>query len=176
MEIISKLLYNVGEKGPLGLTLLSLFVLWNKGNLFYYYTIGIVFNMLLNICLKGIFQQPRPSVDSERFNLAITNGRNHRFFNTIPFEIYGMPSGHTQAVIFSSVYVFLSLKNQTLLLFYLFVSLITMWQRVEYKFHTLAQVVAGAIVGGLFAHAMFQTAKKNIMGITKAKEDDNAPY
>lgn len=175
MEIIRKSLYNIGEYGPFGLTILSFFLLWGKENLVYYYTIGIILNFILNLVLKISFQQPRPSDDNEKFNLAITKGRHH-LFNMIPFNIYGMPSGHSQSVIFSTVYVFLSLKKRNILLFYLSIALITMWQRVKYNFHTLMQVVVGCVVGGLFAHGIVQLAKSNIKGVIKAKPDDNAPY
>ena len=181
MEIIRKLIYNIGEYGPFELTIVTCFLLWNKGNLFYYYVVGIVLNIILNIVLKVSFQQPRPSDDIEKFNLAITNARSH-LFNMVPFNIYGMPSGHAQSVVFSTVYIYLGLglglglKNIRILLFYLFISCITLWQRVKYGYHTVLQIVVGCTVGGLFAHAIFQLAKSNKMGIIKAKPDDNAPY
>ena len=175
MEIIRKALYNIGEYGPFGLIIVSFFLLRNKENLVYYYTIGIVLNFILNVILKVSFQQPRPSDDVDKFNLAINKGRRH-LFNMVPFNIYGMPSGHSQSVVFSTVYVFLSLKNTNVLLFYLFIALITMWQRVNYNFHTPLQILVGCFVGGLFAHGIFKLAKSNIKGVIKAKPDDNAPY
>ena len=172
MKII---IYNIGEYGPVGLFILSCFLLWNKKNLIYYYIVGIILNCILNLLLKVSFQQPRPSDDIDKFNLAITKGRRH-LFNMVPFNIYGMPSGHSQTVMFSTVYVFLSLQNTNISLFYFLIALITMWQRVNYNFHTVMQVIVGCVVGGLFAHGIFQIAKSNIKGLIEAKPDDNAPY
>lgn len=172
MKII---IYNIGEYGPVGLFIASCFLLWNKKNLIYYYTVGTILNCILNLLLKVSFQQPRPSDDVDKFNLAITKGRKH-LFTMVPFNIYGMPSGHSQSVMFSTVYVFLSLQNTNISLFYLSIALITMWQRVNYNFHTIMQVLVGCVVGGLFAHGIFQLAKGNIIGLIEAKPDDNAPY
>ena len=166
----------IGNYGPLILIFISLYLLRKYKNLLFYYVIGIFTNVLLNLFLKGIILQPRPSEDPKLFNLAIKNGKRFIFKNgIIPHDICGMPSGHTQSAIFSTVFIYLSLKNTKIALSYLIISLITMYQRIEYKFHTPLQVIIGGIVGSLFAYVIFYLAKQNIKGIIKIKSDDNAP-
>jgi len=69
--MLDKVFYYVGGFGPLILLFSSLFLLWNKHNLFFYYSIGIFVNAILNLIIKGILQQPRPSEDPKLFNLAL---------------------------------------------------------------------------------------------------------
>jgi cellulose synthase/poly-beta-1,6-N-acetylglucosamine synthase-like glycosyltransferase len=54
---------------------------------------------------------PRPSEDADRFNLALTHGRRFIFKSGVPFDVFGMPSGHAQMVFYSTTFVYLSLKN-----------------------------------------------------------------
>jgi membrane-associated phospholipid phosphatase len=151
----------------------SIYLLWDKSNLLFYYTFGIFLNTIINIGLKCIIQQPRPSIDANKFNLVLRNFKQSIFKNGIP-DIFGMPSGHTQSVMFSTIFIFLSLKKMNILIFYLIISLITMWQRVNYNFHTINQVIVGFIVGSGFAYFMFYMGKKNKTGVIREKRDDNA--
>ena len=173
MEIINNVLYNIGGHGPTLLAGVSVYLLWGKSNLLFYYTVGLFLNTIISVFLKCIIQQPRPSIDATHFNLALRNFKQSIFKNGIP-DIFGMPSGHTQSVVFSTIFIFLSFKKTNILLFYSIISLITMWQRVHYNFHTTNQVIVGLIVGSGFAYFMFYMAKKNIMGLIRGKSDDNA--
>jgi len=167
--------YFVGKFAPLILLFYSLFLLWHKENLFFYYTIGIFMNAVLNLVLKGIIQQPRPIDDPKLFKLALIHVKPHVFKTSIPFNIYGMPSGHAQSSLFSTVFIFLSLGDIKVLGFYLLLSLITISQRVVYKRHTPLQLLVGAIVGGLFGYTMFYLSQQKIKGEIREKPDDDAP-
>lgn len=173
MEIINNILYKIGDLGPTTLIGVSVYLLWDKSNLLFYYTFGIFLNTIINIILKCIIQQPRPNIDSNKFNLLLINFKQSIFKNGIP-DIFGMPSGHTQSVIFSTIFIFLSLKKTNILFFYLIISLITMWQRVNYNFHTINQVIVGFVIGTVFAYFMFYMGKKNKIGVISEKRDDNA--
>ena len=173
MKIINNTLYNIGNHGPTYLAGVSVYLLWGKNNLLFYYIVGMFLNTIINVVLKCIIQQPRPSIDANHFNLALRHFKQSIFKNGIP-DIFGMPSGHTQSIVFSTIFIFLSFKKTNILLFYSIISLITMWQRVHYNFHTLNQVIVGLIVGSGFAYFMFYMAKKNIMGLIRGKSDDNA--
>ena len=169
-------LFNMfGNYSPLLLIFISFYLLRKKRNLFFYYTIGIFLNALLNLVLKGMIQMPRPSENIKEFNLALKNGSRFVFKNGIPHDIFGMPSGHTQSVMFSTIFIFLALKNYKILYLYLFISLVTMYQRIYYNYHTLLQVIVGAIVGFIFGYTMFYFCKKNIMGLIRVKKDDDGP-
>jgi len=152
MEFITNCFSNFGTLGPFILIVFASYLLWDKYNLFFYYEIGVVISAILNLILKGIIKQPRPCEDLKEFNLAIKNGHRFVFKNGIPYDIFGMPSGHSQSTIFTTTFIFLALKNTKITLIFLVVSLLTMYQRVKYKHHTFTQVVVGALTGILYAY------------------------
>jgi membrane-associated phospholipid phosphatase len=169
------IIYEIGKYGPVILQLYSFNLLWEKENLVAYYGIGIVLNTLLNLILKGLLQQPRPSEDPKQFALALKHGKRFVFKNGIPYNIFGMPSGHAQSCFFSTAFVFLSITKYNSLFIYLLLSFVTMYQRVEYKFHTILQVIVGAIIGILFAFCMYYLLQQKLKGLIREKPDDDAP-
>jgi membrane-associated phospholipid phosphatase len=168
---LSKLFDYLGYFGPNILLVFSILLLFTKKYSSYlsYYLIGYVLNILLNYVLKGIVQQPRPNEDKKLIEMALHNGK--RF----GYDIYGMPSGHSQGVFYSTAFIHLVLKNpQITLVFFLF-SLNTMIQRVNYKNHTIIQVISGALVGIGFAYLVYYYAQNIIQGNLKPRKQDNGP-
>ena len=175
MSMLMNLLDEFGSYGPLILLFLSMFLLWNNHNLFFYYTVGIFVNTILNIILKAIIQQPRPTEDLKKFNLALTHGKRFLFKDGVPFNIFGMPSGHAQSAFFSTVFIYLSLRQENLLYFYTLFSLLIISQRVIFNYHTILQVIAGAIVGATFAYFVYYLAREKMKGHIREKKDDDGP-
>ena len=165
----------LGRYGPLILFFFSLYLLKNKKNLFFYYIVGIFCNVILNILLKGLIQEARPEEYLKQFNMALTNGKRFIFKDGMIYDLFGMPSGHSQSSLFSTVFVYLSLKNTNILGFYSIISLITMIQRVYFNHHSNLQVFIGAICGALFAYFFYFLAKENIIGKITEKADDYGP-
>ena len=168
-------LTNFGRYGPIILYIISSYLLWNKNTSLYYYQVGFFTCAILNLVLKGIFKQPRPSEDPKEFDLAIKNGHRFIFKNGIPHDIFGMPSGHSQTALFSTVFIFLCLQNTKISLGFLIVSLIIMYQRVKDNFHTVFQVVVGAFVGSLYAYLFYYFAQQKLKGKIIEKLDDDGP-
>jgi len=96
-------------------------------------------NSGVNKILKGIIKEPRPEDSINITNLEVHNGA----------DIYGMPSGHSQSVSFSTVFVYLVQKSTWLLLLNTIILMLTILQRWNYRKHTMVQLVAGSIVGVL---------------------------
>lgn len=165
----------VGGYGPMILFFFSLYLLRDKRNLFFYYVVGIFCNSILNIVLKGIIQEPRPEEYLKQFNTAVTHGKGIIFKDGMIYNLFGMPSGHSQSVLFSTLFIYLSLKNTNILFFYLFISLITMFQRVYFNYHSTFQVFVGAICGAVFGYIFYFLAKENIVGKITEKMDDYGP-
>lgn len=166
---------HIGRFGPLTLILFSSYLLWNKPNLFFYYQIGVVISAILNIILKGILKQPRPSEDQKEFGLALKNGKRFVFRNGIPHDIFGMPSGHSQSVMFTTTFIWFSLKNIKITLSFLFISMLTMAQRIIDNHHTFMQVVVGGLTGIVYAYLFYYFAQQKIIGKLEEKPDDNGP-
>ena len=165
----------LGNLGPIILYLITNYLLWDKPITFYYYQVGFVSSAILNLVLKGIFKQPRPSEDLKQFNLAIKNGHRFIFKNGIPHDIFGMPSGHSLTSIFTTVFIFLSLKDLKLFLGFLLMSLLIMSERIVDNYHTLFQVIVGASVGALYAYLFYYFSETKLKGKIEEKPDDNGP-
>lgn len=169
------ILYELGGYGPILLILLSWYLLWDHKNLFFYFNVGLFANSVLNLILKGIIQEPRPMFDSKKVKLMATHASDYFFQNGIPFDIYGMPSGHAQASIFITVFIYLSLKHTNLLYLCILFSLLICYQRVKFNFHSISQVIVGGIIGASFAYLVYQLAREKIKGKIREREDDYGP-
>ena len=60
-------------------------------------------------------------------------------------------------------------------IFYAIISLLTMYQRIKYKNHSVIQVIVGAIMGAVIGYSFYIYARKTMAGKLKGREDDNAP-
>ena len=177
-SIWEQLFYEVGKNGPFILAICSLLLLKNKKYYFIFYLLGIILNMFLNQLLKYLIKQPRPYIDQKTFELAMKHMKNTNYFNLISYDaVLGMPSGHSQGVFFITAFMYFVFKNQypNLITFYLLISIITIIQRVYYKFHTVNQIIVGGLIGISFAYLMYYLASKKQKGTLKAREDDNGP-
>ncbi len=169
------ILFEFGEYGPILLIILSWYLLWNNKNLFFYYNIGLFANSIINTIMKGIIQQPRPMYDNKKMYLLTNHAKNYFYQNGIPFNMFGMPSGHAQSSFFSTAFIYFSLKNNNIFYLYLASSLLTCYQRVALDYHYILQVIIGAFVGSSFARIVYQLAKEKIKGTIREKPDNFGP-
>ena len=92
------------------------------------FTLFIVLNSIINITIKNIIKQPRPTKTPPKF------------------DTYGMPSGHANIVWFIVFYqINKSHPNVTIIL--IIMAIISCIERVHSKKHTLSQVLYGSIFG-----------------------------
>lgn len=159
----------IGYFGPQLLFFATLFLIRNKQTFLFWYIIGYALNIGLNIVLKLWMQEPRPSEDYALFNISLTHGKR------IWFEQYGMPSGHAQGVFYSTLFIGLLLKQPWITMVYLFISIYTVIQCVQYKNHTVSQVIWGSIIGAIMGIIFYFLSTKKLIGIITNKQDDNAP-
>jgi len=165
----------VGYNGPIILIFLSMYLLFDHNNLFFFYILGLVCDLVLNIVLKTIIQQPRPCLDSKQLQLALKNNKRSLYKDGIPYDLFGMPSGHTSSALFSTIFVYLALRKTNWLYVYLIMDAIIMYQRVTSNEHSTAQVIVGAFVGICLAYAIYQFAEKKMKGHIREKSDDFGP-
>ena len=175
MESISYLFNLFGKFGPIILIFTSMYLLWNKENYFFYYIVGVFIDNILNLILKGLFLQPRPDIDKKAFDLFLKHGKRFLLKDGIPYDILGMPSGHSQSSLFSTVFIYFSLQNKNMSYLYLTVSAITMLQRVLNNHHTISQVCVGAIIGGVIGYLFYYYANEKTKGKIREKPDELAP-
>jgi membrane-associated phospholipid phosphatase len=173
--MISYLFNEIGSFGPIILIFLSIYFLWDKQHLLFYYIVGIFIDAILNLILKGLFLQPRPSIDEKIFDLALRHGKRFLFKDGIPYDIFGMPSGHSQSVLFSTVFIYLTLNKNNIFYTYIAIAVLTMLQRIHYNYHTILQVCVGASVGSIIGYLFYYIANEKVKGKIREKCDDYGP-
>jgi len=177
-DIIKSVIDIFGTMGPIISIVISISILQNKKNHFIYYLFGALCDNILNIGLKGMFKQLRPDLNKyitpDALKLLMHNKRRFIFVDGIPFDIYGMPSGHVQSCFYTTTFIFLTNKSYKQLSLFLFISLITSYQRVENNYHDIMQVTVGAFLGICTGYLFYYLSSRNIIGSLKEKNDDNA--
>lgn len=175
LTILKKLFQKLGQYGPLVLLLITVFLLRNKSNLLFYYILFFIISLLLNVVLKGIIQESRPSVDAKTFQLMMKNKERYIYKHGMPYDIFGMPSGHSQSVWLSTIFIYLSLHDIKILILYLFITAVTLVQRVVQNHHTVLQVICGSLVGCILGYLGYRMAQINMEGKKTPKKDDYGP-
>jgi membrane-associated phospholipid phosphatase len=181
MENLHIIAHDIGFHGPFLMILLTVSQIWNRVPYLLLYIIGYFINKQLNETLKLIFKSPRPEpMDMLKQQQHDLFGWFHRWMSGsmdqdkiyIPHaHIYGMPSGHAQSagytlaffyMIFSKV-ILESRKISVVLgvwITLIVIDCVVLWQRWEYKAHTVAQLAMGNFVGALFASVLVSFFKK----------------
>ena len=118
------ILQKIGQNGPLLLLIVTIFLLRNKYNFLFYYILFLIISLLVNIVLKGIIQQPRPSIDAKTFQIMMKNKERFIYKHGIPYDIFGMPSAHSQSVLMSTIFIYLSLHDIKIFILYLFITIV----------------------------------------------------
>jgi membrane-associated phospholipid phosphatase len=158
----------IGDKAPLVLFLFTLYFLRTKSVYMYVYVIGYCLNEIINLLLKQWFQDPRPNENKGLFQME------KLYKKTVHEKRFGFPSGHTQSVLFSTIYIHCVLKQTWITLLYVFVSLFTIYQRIQQEHHFGYQVAAGGILGAILGFLLYFYASHIIPGKWNIKPDDNA--
>jgi len=150
---LSQMFDYIGFSAPYFLIPITLFLILHKKMAVIVFIVGYISNIILNVALKLCFQQSRSSNIQHSFALDFSDVYKNAH-ELGPHE-YGMPSGHAQSVWFITAFITMVLKNHTISFVYTVISICTMIQRVQYKNHTMNQVLAGMIVGSLFAYWLY---------------------
>lgn len=144
----------IGYHGPRITVAITAFALFDQIK---YLTMFIVFYLVeyyLNGVLKQMIRQPRPRgyLDDKNDDGGTYTGK----------EQYGMPSGHSMSVWYSTIFLWLVKKNPYLLLLELAIGLNTMYQRWAFKKHSVEQILVGSVLGGSLAWTAFALTKYGI--------------
>ena len=170
----------IGYHGPHILSLLTVSQIWRQTPYLLAFLGGFFVNKSVNERLKELFKQPRPVT----MDLAAAQSRDlvFRFRKYMGYaepeklyvskaHLYGMPSGHAQAVGYALGFLYFTKTKQlstspitsTLVVVFLteiLVSAITMYQRWESRAHTVAQIFLGFLVGGVISGCVYVTTKR----------------
>ena len=159
-----------GQYGPYIMFVISLYHLWKKYNLLRFYTFGLFVSISLNTVLKYLIKDKRPESTIDFNSLK----ERYTFLQSIKSDPFGMPSGHSQNSMYSTVFIFLATQDIKLTLLFMAYTVLVMSQRVLTKKHFIPQVIVGALIGGVVAAGAYYACKHSIKGLVKSKIDDFA--
>ena len=109
--------------------------------LLFAYFIGFLVNYYINSWLKTWIQDPRPE---NPIPMVIVDDSSMY----VGAEKYGFPSGHAQLVFYAITFLYFANKKITRTwIVCLFIGLITIYQRLKYRRHTVEQLLAGTLIG-----------------------------
>jgi membrane-associated phospholipid phosphatase len=105
-------------------------------------------NTIINIVLKKMICQERPLRTTE---------------DKTSYDYYGMPSGHSQTVMYSFAYiVFLANQNALVYIAFFFLSLVVMYQRHKSQKHSISQIIVGGALGLCLGYISYRLVKQHI--------------
>jgi membrane-associated phospholipid phosphatase len=159
----------IGLYAPIILFFLSLFLLRNMSTYLQFFVSGFILNNILNIILKLVFKEPRPTKDQKAIEIGVVNGTR------IGFDNFGMPSGHAQNCGYCLAFITMTLNDPFITSLYSLIAVISLFQRYLYNNHTILQLIIGFITGGGFGYLLYILGNKYITGNTKMKMDENGP-
>jgi membrane-associated phospholipid phosphatase len=159
----------IGLYAPIILFIFTIFLLRNMKTFLSVFVAGFLFNNLLNIVLKLLIKEPRPSKDQKAIEIGVVNGAR------IGFDKFGMPSGHAQNGGFCFTFITMVLNNPFVSTLFLIISVISLFQRYLYNNHTILQLGVGFIVGSIVALFAYRIANQYIVGSTQIKKDEYGP-
>jgi membrane-associated phospholipid phosphatase len=118
-----KIVDTIGYFGPHINFIITIILLWKQNKYLYGYLIFYIISVFINILLKSLIREPRP-----------TDGKNIMDFEKNAYEgiqEFGMPSGHAQSVLYSTIFIYYVLRDVKITAFYVILSLFTIFQRVQ---------------------------------------------
>lgn len=146
-------LHGIGYFGEFTMVFIVICTLYKNPISLIVYIFGALFNSFINPIFKKCIHQKRPNnptpfLYSNKINLNKKNKKK---------ENYGMPSGHSENVFYSTIFLYLNLKkiNISVILSF-FICCITVYQRWYFHNHTILQLVAGAFIGSIFGYIFYQ--------------------
>jgi len=128
----------IGFFGPAILFIEAIRRLWYQRPYLIGYLVTFFINYPINQLLKNWFREPRPD-----------GGRSFIGESYDGTENFGMPSLHAQTTSITFMFLYLTKGFSIWVLFEAFVLAMVVHQRLTYKRHTIQQLIAGIIIGGI---------------------------
>ena len=171
IEFFKSALYLLGEWGIFILFFIAAFQLRHTANFLAYFIVGFVINIIINTFLKAFIKQPRPSNIQDLKHILEKHGIPFCYQYGFTSDLFGMPSGHAQTVAFIFAYLFFT-DRTSINIYIIVLSLLGLFNRIYFQYHTVAQVAVGLLVGSLVAYVFFCVCRRKLTGKVVQKKDD----
>lgn len=148
------ILDNLGFFGPFILIGYSIIVLWSNIIYFKIYITLIIINICLSHFIKFLLKEPRPNDEGIMIN---------RFEIVSGIEEYGMPSGHAQLSVFTTIFLFKIINSLNILIGCAVVCYFIFYQRYVKKRHSINQIFVGGLIGAIIALGSHNIISNNLI-------------
>ena len=137
----------IGYNGDIINFFITSFSLWKQPSYASIFVLCYFIDIGINKILKKIIREPRPPGYAD-----VSETLQSKYVNE---EKFGMPSGHSESLFFSTAFLWFVIGSPIMLMIELFICAITLYQRWKNKKHTVEQLFVGAWIGILFAYFVF---------------------
>jgi membrane-associated phospholipid phosphatase len=134
------------------LSFVAVLTLYRRWAVLLVYVVGGVANLYLNWGLKALIRDPRPPnpLPMVLFPVDPTQPVTTDTYYYVGVERYGFPSGHAQLVFYALAFLYFVQHRITRVWTLCFlVGVLTLYQRLKYRRHTVEQLLAGVLVGSV---------------------------
>ncbi len=142
----------LGNYGPAIEAVLAAWILRPHQRTLLVFCVGLVFSVLFNLWLKGVIKDPRPV------------GTKYTPQPSAKADQFGMPSGHAQTCGYITAYLFAVTKSWILGALCLVIDAVVVWNRLQKRYHSLAQLAVGLLVGAVLGVLVWSAARYIIRG------------
>jgi hypothetical protein len=159
-------IYYIGAYAPIILFASSLILLRHTSTYWKIFISGFIFNNIINLLLKSWIQQPRPINSQKELEIGINNGAR------IGIDKFGMPSGHAQNCAYCLAFITMTVQQPWITGAYTLITIMSLFQRYLYNFHTEFQIFIGSIIGLSAGYLTYILGNIYVTGDTRIKKDD----
>ena len=144
-----------------------LFFIFNKHKLFVFYLLFFLLNIFINFLVKIFLKFPRPKENLDLFPfLKITIDEYNRF---------GMPSRSCQSDIFSTIFLFFTMKKMDYTILFIFISVYNIIQNYIQQKYTILQILIGCLLGTIMGVIAYMFTIHFLKEELTEKQEENAP-
>lgn len=139
----------IAFNGPYIVSIITAITLLYRIPYLFAFIISRFANEQINKILKLTVKEERPK-DNKNYGNEKYEGASR----------YAWPSGHTQEIFFSIIFLYLATKSTPLLILTSFIAAMTFYQRLSSKKHTVSQLLAGSVIGSINGYIAYRITKK----------------
>ena len=151
------------------LSSIFLFYIFKKFDLLFIYILFFLLNIFINFLVKIFLRFPRPTENIELFYFVKDKIKINEY------NRFGMPSRSCQSDLFSTIYLFFTLKKMDYTILFIFISVYTIIQNyIQYK-NTFYQILIGCLIGTIMGWVAYLFSIYYLKEELTEKQEENAP-
>ena len=168
------LLHHASNVTVVALVAISAWCVLDKPTSLFYFLVGGMTSMVVNLIVKNIVRQKRPVMEIKQAKMRQYFRDMHMYYrNGVNVDYFGMPSGHTQTAFFALTFDYLVLHHVNLAVASAIAAVFIAWQRYVSMHHSIPQILVGAALGVAMGFLFSHMAKSSLQGNMARKKCDH---